>query len=226
MPLDYNADLKTKNKKIIVALLLVIFVLTYFIFSVPPQRGLTRSENENEELAPPGSARFTASPGSASFTASPGSASVMRVLDSTGLDPISADPQIAVYGNSTYVIWRDNSSGNDEIYAKISPAGKTNPSRTSNLSRNNGSSVDPQIAVYGNSTYVVWRDNSSGNDEIHLKLSPAGKADFGRVFNLSRNNGSSVDPQIAVYGNSTYVVWRDNSTGANVLRIKSVTSIT
>ena len=77
----------------------------------------------------------------------------------------------------------------------------------------NASSTDPRTAVYGNSTYVVWQDNSRGNDEIYLKMSPAGKSDFGRVFNLSRNNASSTDPQIAVYGNSTYVVWQDNSRG-------------
>jgi hypothetical protein len=127
------------------------------------------------------------------------------ILNTEGL---IGDPQIAVSGNSTYLVWEDNSTGNDEIYLKLSPAG-----RALNLSRNNGSSSDPQIAVSGNSTYVVWKDNSTGNDEIYLKLSPAGKSDFGRMFNLSRNNGSSSDPQIAVSGNSTYVVWKDNSTG-------------
>jgi hypothetical protein len=83
----------------------------------------------------------------------------------------------------------------------------------SDILDSNASSTNPQIAVYGNSTYVVWQDNSNGNDEIYLKMSPAGKSDFGRIFNLSRNNASSTNPQIAVYGNSTYVVWQDNSRG-------------
>ena len=135
-------------------------------------------------------------------------------------DGSSTDPQVAVYGNSTYVVWQDNSTGNDEIYLKMSPAGKADFGRTFNLSRNNASSTDPQVTVYGNSTYVVWRDNSSGNDEIYLKMSPAGKADFGRTFNLSRNNASSTDPQVTVYGNSTYVVWRDNSSGNDEIYLK------
>ena len=97
--------------------------------------------------------------------------------------------------------------------------------RVFDLSRNNASSTDPQIAVDGNSTYVVWQDNSSGNDEIYLKMSPAGKSDFGRIFNLSRNNASSTDPQIAVYGNSTYVVWQDNSSGAIEHNFESLTSL-
>jgi hypothetical protein len=59
----------------------------------------------------------------------------------------------------------------------------------------------------------VWKDNTDGNDEIYLKISEAGKTKFGKLINLSRNNGSSTDPQIAVYGNSTYVVWKDNSNG-------------
>ena len=53
-------------------------------------------------------------------------------------------------------------------------------------------SSDPQIATYGNSTYVVWKDDSNGNDEIFLKVSTAGKAEFGRLFNLSRNNGELI----------------------------------
>ena len=97
--------------------------------------------------------------------------------------------------------------------------------RVFDQSRNNANSTDPQIAVYGNSTYVVWQDNSSGNDEIYLKMSPAGKSDFGRIFNLSRNNASSTDPQIAVYGNSTYVVWQDNWSGEIEHNFESLTSL-
>src|SRR5215204_6061340 len=214
MPLDFHTDHKARNKKITVAFVILLFVLTYFIFSVPPQRrtiienedeNKDENENENENM---------------NGLVSAARGRIVEVLNSRDFNAISVDPQIAVYGNSTYVIWRDNSTGNDEIYAKISPAGKVDFGRTFNLSRNNGSSVDPQIAVYGNSTYVIWRDNSTGNDEIYAKISPAGKVDFGRIFNLSRNNGSSVDPQIAVYGNSTYVIWRDNSTGNDEIYAK------
>jgi hypothetical protein len=35
-----------------------------------------------------------------------------------------------------------------------------------NLSNNPGRSSDPMIVSSGNSTYVVWQDNSSGNYEI------------------------------------------------------------
>ena len=125
----------------------------------------------------------------------------------------STDPQIATYGNSTYVVWQDDADGNEEIYLKISPAGKSGFGRIFNLSRNEGNSTDPQIAIYGNTTYVVWQDDADGNEEIFLKTSPAGKSGFGKIFNLSKNEGNSTDPQIATYGNSAYVVWQDDTNG-------------
>ena len=149
-----------------------------------------------------------------------GKAKFGRLFNLSRSNGSSTDPQVAVYGNGTYVVWKDNSTGNDEIYLKISEAGKAKFGRLFNLSRSNGSSTDPQVAVYGNGTYVVWKDNSTGNDEIYLKISEAGKAKFGRLFNLSRTNGISTDPQVAVYGNGTYVVWKDNSTGNDEIYLK------
>jgi hypothetical protein len=135
----------------------------------------------------------------------------------------SSDPQIAVYGNSTYVVWKDNSKGNDEIYLKLSTAGKDRFGKLINLSKNNGSSSDPQIAVYGNSTYVVWKDNSTGNDEIYLKLGTAGNDKFGRLINLSHNNGSSVDPNIGIDEpeENVYVIWEDSTEGLPELQFKA-----
>jgi len=125
----------------------------------------------------------------------------------------SSEPQIATYGNTTYAVWQDDTNGNNEIYLKISPAGKSAFGRIFNLSRNLGNSTEPQIATYGNTTYVVWQDDTDGNNEIYLKISPAGKSAFGRIFNLSRNLGNSTEPQIANYRNTTYVVWQDDTNG-------------
>ena len=38
-----------------------------------------------------------------------------------------------------------------------------------NLSNSNGSSEFPQIAASGNNVFVVWKDNSTGNDDIYLR---------------------------------------------------------
>ena len=37
-----------------------------------------------------------------------------------------------------------------------------------NLSNNTGFSSNPQITTFGSNVYVVWRDNSSGSDDIYF----------------------------------------------------------
>ena len=78
------------------------------------------------------------------------------------------------------------------------------------MSNTPGSSQAPQIASFGNTTFVVWQDNGPGNDEIYLRKSADGGTVFGNATNLSNTPGSSQAPQIASFGNTTFVVWQDN----------------
>ena len=126
---------------------------------------------------------------------------------------LSVFPQIAAYGNNTYVVWQDNSTGNNDVYFAYSNDEGSNFKSTRNLSNNSGDSEFPQIAAYGNNTYVVWQDNSTGNNDVYFAYSNDEGSNFKSTRNLSNNSGDSEFPQIAAYGNNTYVVWQDNSTG-------------
>jgi hypothetical protein len=126
----------------------------------------------------------------------------------------SSNPQITAFGSNVYVVWRDNSSGNDDIYFSASADNGTSFNSIENLSNNIGQSDNPQIAAVGDNVYVVWSDNSSGRDQIYFKRS----FDKGNLFypteDLSKNNnGSSMNPQITAIGNSVYIVWSDTTTG-------------
>src|SRR5918992_100225 len=66
-----------------------------------------------------------------------------------------------------------------------------------NLSNNNtGFSSNPQITAFGSNVYVVWRDNSSGSDDIYFSSSLDNGTTFNDIENLSNTNGSSTDPQV------------------------------
>src|ERR687889_88630 len=82
-----------------------------------------------------------------------------------------------------------------------------------NLSNNTGFSSTPQISASGSNIYVVWRDNSSGKDQIYFK----GSSDSGNSFypteDLSKNNGSSTNPQITAIEDNVYTVCSDTTTG-------------
>ena len=47
-----------------------------------------------------------------------------------------------------------------------------------NISSSIGDSQFPQIASEGNKTFVVWQDNTTGNNEIYLKRSTDGGISF------------------------------------------------
>lgn len=79
-----------------------------------------------------------------------------------------------------------------------------------NLSSNLGGDVeDEQIAVSGNTIYVVWSDTISGNFEVLLRRSTDGGATWGATQNLSQTPITSRNPQIAVSGSNVYVTWSD-----------------
>src|SRR6476660_7779200 len=132
----------------------------------------------------------------------------------------SQSPQIQALGNITFVVWQDNSTGNDEIYLRKSSDGGITFGNATNLSDNVGNSQSPQIQALGNITFVVWQDNSTGNDEIYLRKSSDGGITFGGKKNLSDNVGNSQSPQIQALGNITFVVWQDNSTGNDEIYLR------
>jgi hypothetical protein len=135
----------------------------------------------------------------------------------------SSNPQITTFGSNVYVVWRDNSSGNDDIYFSASADNGTTFNGIENLSNNDGRSDKPQIAAVGVNVYVVWRDNSSGKDQIYFKRSSDTGNSFNTTENLSNTNGSSTDPQITATGNNAYIVWSDTTTGNGDIYFKSST---
>src|SRR5215211_3863158 len=135
----------------------------------------------------------------------------------------SSNPQITAFGSNVYLVWRDNSSGNDDIYFSASADNGTTFNGIENLSNNDGRSDKPQIAAVGVNVYVVWRDNSSGKDQIYFKRSSDTGNSFNTTENLSNTNGSSTDPQITATGNNAYIVWSDTTTGNGDIYFKSST---
>jgi hypothetical protein len=90
-------------------------------------------------------------------------------------------------------------------------------SSTVNISNNAGNSQIPQIAVDSKGNiYVVWLDNSSGNNSVLFSRSSDGGATFSSPLSLSNNpGGSALFPQVAIdptTGN-IYAAWFDSNSG-------------
>jgi hypothetical protein len=68
----------------------------------------------------------------------------------------------------------------------------------------------PQQSFWGNYFWLVWQDNSTGNDEIYLKKSLDGGITFGNATNLSDDVGSSQFAQIEALSKIKILVCRRN----------------
>jgi hypothetical protein len=128
----------------------------------------------------------------------------------------STDAQITLYQNNVYLVWTDDTTGNKDIYFKRSVDNGTTFGSTENLSNNPGNSTDAQITLYQNNVYLVWTDDTTGNEDIYFKRSVDNGTTFAETENLSTNSTSSSNgPQISAVGNNVYVVWQDSVSGSN-----------
>jgi hypothetical protein len=118
-------------------------------------------------------------------------------------------PQVAASGENVYVVWASLTQGNNDIFfIKSTDRGKTFGNLT-DLSSNQGTSAEVQIAVNGENIYIVWSDDTTGNNEIYYSRSTNNGSSFSEPSNLSNDRGSSTEPQLSSYGNNVYVIWND-----------------
>jgi hypothetical protein len=111
-------------------------------------------------------------------------------------------------GNYTFVVTHVQTGvqGNATLFYDAGETGTAaNPV---NVSDNAGRSEQADIAVQGSDVYLVWQDDTSGQHEILFTKS----GDAGETFSepvaigQSEEGGFSLRPDIAVSGNSVYVV--------------------
>jgi len=126
---------------------------------------------------------------------------------------ISCTPAIAASGANVYVVWRDDDSGDREIYfLKSTDCGATWQA-VQRLTTAIYESAMPAIAVSGTVIYVVWCEFPMGNGEIYFKKSASGGATWQAARRLTNNVSDSRDPAVAVVGGNVYVVWDDPVSG-------------
>jgi hypothetical protein len=118
--------------------------------------------------------------------------------------------------NDVYVVWREISDDNSDIFFAASYDNGRTFSTPLNISNNDGIAFDPQISSSGNNVYVVWVDNTDGNIDIFFAASYDNGRTFSEPENLSESlSGASLDPQISSEGNNVYVVWEEEGALGN-----------
>ncbi len=136
----------------------------------------------------------------------------------TGNPNDSVYGQIAAEGDNVYVVWEESVAGrNYDIFVKTSRDAGSTFGPAANISRNDGFSEHPQVAVSGNNVYAAWADDTSGKREILFAKSASAENAFGRAVTLSGAGDSSYNAEIAAFGDSVYVVWQERTETIDVV---------
>jgi len=121
-------------------------------------------------------------------------------------------PAVATDGcGSVYVAWHDNSSGNFDVYLRVSRDHGVTFGPLVNVSSSRGLSGAPALAAPACGTlYVLWPDASSGNFEIMARRSTDYGKSFLRSHNLSSTPEVSIRPGVkASPGGTLHLTWID-----------------
>lgn len=114
-------------------------------------------------------------------------------------------------GNYTFAVTHEQTGvqGNATLFHD---AGETETAAAPvNVSGNAGGSENANIEIQGSNIYVVWQDDTSGQQEILFAKSDDAGETFSEpaAIGKSEEGGFSLTPDIAVSGDSVYVVWAD-----------------
>lgn len=152
-----------------------------------------------------------------------GSASSGGISNNAGL---SERASVAVAPNGTpYLAWRDDTTGNEEIYVRVwngSNWAEVGASSASGggISNNSGDSRVPSLAIAPDGTpYIVWDDLTPGDREIYIRMwNGSNWAEVGvgsaNGLGISNNSGLSSSPSLSFSPTGTpYVAWMDYAGG-------------
>jgi hypothetical protein len=116
-------------------------------------------------------------------------------------------PAIAVEESNIYVVWKDDTPGNREIYFKRSVDGGSTWNPIKRLTKTSGNSDYPNIAVNGANIYVIWRDDTTRSREIYFKKSFDGGSTWKRTKQLTNSKPSAIGLSMAIHEKNISIAW-------------------
>jgi hypothetical protein len=134
--------------------------------------------------------------------------------------------QVVAYLNELYIGWGSSVYENqqiDDLYLTYSLNGGDTFEDTVLLNEDFYHSANLDFAKTEGRIDAVWQDIVNGNGEIFHKKSMNAIPSFNEpATNLSDNLGFSECPSVAFSGNTTYVVWEDNTFGNHEILFKKL----
>ena len=125
-------------------------------------------------------------------------------------------PDITCSGANLYVIWNSDSTGNHEVYFRMSTNGGDTWQSQKRLTYNSGNSKYAAVAAGGSGgtgVHAVWEDDTPGNLETYFRRSTDSGATWKTSKRFTFNSGSSRMPAVAASGSDVFAGWMDDTPG-------------
>jgi hypothetical protein len=105
-----------------------------------------------------------------------------------GVDDVRDKAPIATSGDSIYIVWPTNRTGNDEVMFRVSnDAGATFADKINLSNSTDAESQDVEIAADGDSVIITWWERNQTAEEPVLRMSSDNGGTFGPLLKLAAN---------------------------------------
>lgn len=144
-------------------------------------------------------------------------------------------PQLTVFSAKLYAIWKENNSTADQIRVAvynsndISPVWSFVDGNTANGINwdNTKNAYYPQLTVFNEKLYAIWRENNSVTDQIRVAVYNGNDTNSMWTFvDGDTNNGINKNPanfsdtpQLTVFNEELYATWVEKNSKAEQVRI-------
>lgn len=121
--------------------------------------------------------------------------------------------ELLAFGDNVYVVWIEQGNNNlQDIFFRASNDGGNNFGGIVNVSNTPGFSGNPKLSAALSNVYIVWEDESPGNNDIYFSRSTNNGGSFQPPQNLSTSSLASQLPRIDASGEYVHVVWQEDRT--------------
>ncbi len=120
--------------------------------------------------------------------------------------------ELAAQGEHVYVVWNDGGSNDDsDLFFRRSTDGGITFEPTVRLTDSDANAYAQQLAVVGNSVYVVWNECAWASCEVRLRKSTDAGVTFGPEVTVGQTPSRAFDPRMVVRDSRVFVSWSGQS---------------
>jgi hypothetical protein len=149
--------------------------------------------------------------GALKFAKSADTGTNFSATQSLGASVLCGGEELLALGDNIYVSWIGlGNNDKQDIFVRASSDGGNTFGAAINVSNTPGRSIRAQLSAALTNVYIVWQDDTPGNEDVFFSRSTNSGLSFQSSQNLSANSLASWRPRIASSGQYVHIVWQQD----------------